>query len=163
MTVRFGAKTLSALAGLLFLVQGCAAPVAPLLPVAFPALIAGAGGGISYTLTNIAYRTMARSVEEVEAAVLQAGSKMSLKVSGVRHKRHKTEIKASTRAHSIKITLERLTPTLTKISVNAKRGWVFKDKTTAFEIIYQTEVALLGPDGVDRGPGGAPERGGQGL
>ena len=131
---------LGALAGL----SGCAAPVAPLLPVALPAVIAGAGGGISYTLTSIAYRTMTNPVEEVERATLKAAMMMSLRVDKVEHGEYNVEITATTRAHDISITLERLTPTLTRLSVNARRGLLFKDKTTAFEIIYNTEVALAG-------------------
>lgn len=130
------------LAAALFLAQGCATPVAPLLPLALPAVIAGAGSGISYTFTNIAYRTMTNPAEEVERGVLKAASNMSLKVVKVERKDSSIEISAKTRVHTITVTLERLTPTLTRISVNAKKGYVFKDKTTAFEVIFQTELAI---------------------
>lgn len=132
-------------AALALVLNGCAAvPVAPLLPAALPAVLAGAGGGISYTLTNIAYRTITSPIEEVERATLEASRGMSLKVLRRDRKYNKTEIMAVTRVHTIHITLERLTPTLTRMSVNAKRGFVFKDKNTAFEIIYQAEIALMG-------------------
>lgn len=127
------------------LLNGCAAvPVAPLLPAALPAVLAGAGGGISYTLTNIAYRTIAGPIEEVERATLEASRRMSLKVLRREREYNRTEITAVTRVHTIYITLERLTPTLTRMSVNAKRGVILKDKNTAFEIIYQVEIALMG-------------------
>ncbi|MCL4873016.1 DUF3568 family protein [bacterium] len=127
------------------LMNGCAAvPVAPLIPAALPAVLAGAGGGISYTLTNIAYRTITSPMEEVERATLEASRWMALKVIRREREHNKIELTAVTRVHTIYITLERLTPTLTRMSVNAKRGFVFKDKNTAFEIIYQSEIALMG-------------------
>lgn len=151
------------LAGALFLAHGCAAPVAPLLPIALPAVIAGAGGGISYTVTNIAYRTMTNPVEEVERGALRAAREMSLKVIKVERKELSVEIIARTRVHNISVVLERLTPALTRMSVNAKRGFLFKDKTTAFEIIYQTEMAITAY-AVERGspPGSARPRTEQG-
>ncbi len=131
------------LAGVVSFASGCGAvAVAPLLPVALPAVIAGAGGGISYTFTNIAYRTMTSPVEEVERATLRAAREMSLKVLKVERKDVSVEIIAATRLHDILVTLEKVTPNLTKMSVNAKRGYIFKDKTTAFEIIFQTQVAM---------------------
>src|SRR3990172_2974061 len=144
------------LAGILFFAHGCAAPVVPLLPIPLPAVIAGAGGGISYTVTNIAYRTMTNPVEEVERGALKAAREMSLKVIRVERKDLGVEIIARTRVHNISVTLERVTPTLTRMSVNAKRGFIFKDKTTAFEIIYQTELAIA-EYAVERGapPGSA--------
>ncbi len=124
---------------------GCAAaPVAPLLPAAVPAIIAGAGGGITYTFTNIAYRTITRPPEEVERAALKAMERMSVRVERLRHREYDTEIYARTRQLKIQINLERMTPTLTRMKVNAKKGLIFKDKNTAFEIIYQTEVFLSG-------------------
>ncbi|OGP14657.1 MAG: hypothetical protein A2054_04700 [Deltaproteobacteria bacterium GWA2_55_10] len=151
------------LAGILFFAHGCAAPVAPLLPIALPAVIAGAGGGISYTVTNIAYRTMTNPVEEVERGALKAARDMSLKVIKVERNALSVEIIARTRVHKITVTLERLTPTLTRMSVNAKRGFISKDKTTAFEIIYQTEMAITA-FAMERGiePGSARPRLGQG-
>lgn len=140
---RLKIQAVAALAALCL--AGCAAPVAPLLlPAAVPAIIAGAGGGISYTLTNIAYRTIASPAERVEEASLEALAHMSIRVTEVEHRRNETRITARTRQLTIYMTLERMTPALTRMSVNAKRNLFSKDKTTAFEIIYQTEVALTG-------------------
>lgn len=125
---------------------GCAAAPVTLLPAAVPAIIAGAGGGITYTFTNIAYRTITRAPEEIERATLRAMEKMSVRVRSVRHREYDTEIFASTRKLSIQINLERMTPTLTRMKVNAKKGLIFKDKNTAFEIIYQTEFFLAEAD-----------------
>ncbi|MBI2399920.1 MAG: hypothetical protein HYV23_02510 [Deltaproteobacteria bacterium] len=132
------------MAALAFLISGCAAAPVALLPAAVPAIIAGAGGGITYTFTNIAYRTITRPPEEIERAALKAMEKMSIRVENLRHKEYDTEIRARTRQLKIIITLERMTPTLTRMKVNAKKGLIFKDKNTAFEIIYQTEFFLSG-------------------
>ncbi|GEM_PF-2585873 len=129
---------------LALLMSGCAAAPVALLPAAVPAIIAGAGGGITYTFTNIAYRTMTRPPEEIERATLKAMEKMSIRVELLRHREFDTEIFASTRQLKIQINLERMTPTLTRMKVNAKKGLIFKDKNTAFEIIYQTEYFLSG-------------------
>lgn len=128
------------------LVSGCAAAPVALLPAAVPAIIAGAGGGITYTFTNIAYRTITRPSEEIERAALRAMEKMSIRVDGVSRGEHVTRISARARGLVIKIDLERMTPTLTRMRVNAKRGLVFKDKNTAFEIIFQTELAMAAAD-----------------
>lgn len=130
-----------------FLLSGCAAAPVAFLPAAVPAIIAGAGGGITYTFTNIAYRTMTRPPEEIEKAVLRAMEKMSIRVKSLKHEEYDTEIRARTRQLKIFITLERMTPTLTRMKVNAKKGLIFKDKNTAFEIISQTEYFLSGAGG----------------
>jgi len=131
---------------LAFFLSGCAAAPVALLPAAVPAIIAGAGGGITYTFTNIAYRTMTRPPEEIERATLRAMEKMSVRVESLSHSQYDTEIRARTRQLKINITLERMTPTLTRVKVNAKKGLIFKDKNTAFEIISQTEIALFEAD-----------------
>ncbi len=126
---------------LLFL-SGCAAPIS-LLPVVLPGVIAGAGAGISYSFTNIAYKTLTYPIEDVDRANRDALERMSVKVVKRKVKKNIIKIKAETRKLTIYITIESMTPTLTRIKVNAKRLLIFKDKTTAFEIIYQTERSLL--------------------
>lgn len=133
---------------------GCAAGVA-FLPVALPAIISGAGMGINYTFTNIAYKTMTYPADDVLSANLKALDKMSLEVLKVKRKKHGYMIKSRTRKHKIYITIERMTPTLTRMTVNAKRLLFFKDKTTAFEVIYQTERFLIG---LNNSPGEAKQK-----
>ena len=140
-----------------FFLSGCAAAPVALLPAAVPAIIAGAGGGITYTFTNIAYRTITRPPEETERATLRAMEKMSIRVEKLRHKEYDTEIYARTRQLKIIVTLERMTPTLTRMKVNAKKGLIFKDKNTAFEIIYQTEFFLTGAADAEKGAQALPK------
>ncbi|MBI5493203.1 MAG: DUF3568 family protein [Deltaproteobacteria bacterium] len=122
--------------------SGCAAPVA-LLPVVLPGVITGAGAGISYSFTNIAYKTLTYAIEDVDRANRDALERMSIRVVKRKVKKNSIKIKAETRKLAIYITMESMTPTLTRIKVNAKRLLIFKDKTTAFEVIYQTERSLL--------------------
>lgn len=142
---------------LVFLLSGCAAAPVALLPAAVPAIIAGAGGGITYTFTNIAYRTITRPPEEIERATLRAMEKMSIRVESLRRREYDTEIRARTRQLKIIVTLERMTPTLTRMKVNAKKGLIFKDKNTAFEIISQTEFFLTGAADAEKGAQAPPE------
>jgi hypothetical protein len=151
------------MAALALFLSGCAAAPVALLPAAVPALIAGAGGGISYTFTNIAYRTITRPPEEIERATLRAMEKMSIKVESLRHRDYDIEIKASTRQLKIKINLERMTPTLTSMKVNAKKGFIFKDKNTAFEIISQTELFLAKATVAEKGLRALPKSLQEGL
>ncbi|MBI5642249.1 MAG: hypothetical protein HY954_02110 [Deltaproteobacteria bacterium] len=138
-------RSLRVLAICLFLAaSGCAAAPIAFLPIALPAIIAGAGGGISYTLTNIAFKTMTYPMDEVAIASVKALDKMSMETIRRKDKKYGMEIKTGTRKLTVYITLEEMTPTLTRMEVNAKKGLFFKDKTTAFEIIYQTERFLLG-------------------
>ncbi len=142
-------KRMSAPGRVLFLallpfLAGCAAAPVALLPIALPALIAGAGSGVSYTFTNIAYKTMTYPMEDVAVASVRAMDKMSMETVERRDEDSMIVIKTRTRKLTIYITVEAMTPTLTKIEVNAKKLLIFKDKTTAFEIILQTERFLLG-------------------
>ncbi len=129
---------------MLFL-TGCGA-----LPIAFTALIpvvvSGAGGGVAYTITNIAYKTFSYPINKVEAASHKALGKMHIVVVERSEEEDWVQISAVTKRLRIYISLEHITPTTTKIKVNAKRGMVFKDKATATEIIEQTERILEGKE-----------------
>lgn len=114
------------LAGMVFSSAGCAS-----------VLVAGAGGGIAYTVTNIAYKTVSHPYERVEGAVHGALRKM-----GIREVEKKTtgsgiEITAATSVLTIYIEVEMLTPKSTKLCVDARKSLIFKDKATAAEIIEQ--------------------------
>lgn len=127
-----------------FFTVGCAGVPVALLPAALPTIISGAGGGISYTMTNVAYKVTTFPIDDVDLAVLKALRKMSIDITEKKDTRQKIKIAARTRKLYIYITLEFMTPTLTTLKVNAKKSLFFKDKTAAYEIIYQTERFLSG-------------------
>ncbi|MFQ5586889.1 MAG: DUF3568 family protein [Thermodesulfobacteriota bacterium] len=128
---------------LLLVITGCGAlPIA--ITALIPAVLSGAGGGVAYTITNVAYKTFSYPIEEVEGANKKALEKMDIEVVERKHKEDKVKITAETKRLKIYITLEIITPATTKIKVNAKRMVVLKDKPTATEIIEQTGKFLEG-------------------
>ena len=116
-----------------------------LLPLAAsPIVVSGAGGGVAYTLTNIAYKTVSYPIGNVEAALKRALKKMGIKEGERKSTNGVVTINTRTEKLVIEIELERVTPRTTRIKVNAKEGLVLKDKATATEIISQTEKVLEG-------------------
>lgn len=123
---------------------GCVAAPVALLPVAAPAVVAGASGGISYTFTNIATRTTNYPMEDVAEASLKALRKMGIEVLGSEKSDEQVYVRARTSKLYIYITVDYMTPVLTKLRVNVKKGLFFKDRETAFEIVLLTERFLQG-------------------
>ncbi len=122
----------------IFLLAGC-----EFLPLAVPIMVSGAGGGVAYTVTNVAYKTFSYPMKKVEGATHTALKKMAInEVKREANDDDTVRIIASTKKLNIYIDLEQITPATTKISVNAKRNTLLKDKATATEIIEQTERAL---------------------
>ncbi len=122
---------------LALLLSSCA-----LSPLAVPVALSGGTAGIDYTFTNIAYKTISRPEKAVEEALYRALRKMDIKVTKREASDGKVDIDGETPKLDIYISLENITPTVTKISVDAVHALIFKDKSTAAEIIVQTEKAL---------------------
>ncbi len=138
---RFRTVSAAAALGLCLLVSGCGA-----LPVTFlsvlPVMVSGAGGGIAYTMTNVAYQTFSFPGERVTASVHSALAKMEIPVDSTAEIEDGVEIVALTRKLSIYIEIEEITPSTTRVKVNAKRGAILKDKATAKEILVQIGAVL---------------------
>ena len=109
---------------------------------AVPAAVSSGAAGVDYTWTNNAYKTISSPVADVEAALNKALKKMDIKETKHKAVEGKVSVTAVTGNLDIHIELEKVTPTLTNIVVNAKKGVFFKDKATATEIIVQTEKNL---------------------
>ena len=107
-----------------------------------PAAVSGGAAGVDYTLTNNAYKTISSPVADVEAALNKALKKMDIKETKRKAEEGKVSVTAGTDNLDIHISLEKVTPTVTNIEVNAKKGIFLKDKSTATEIIVQTEKNL---------------------
>ena len=107
-----------------------------------PAAVSGGAAGVDYTFTNKAYKTISAPAADVEAALNKALKKMSIKETKRKAKEGKVSVTGVTGNLDIYIDLEKVTPTVTNIEVNAKKGVFFKDKATATEIIVQTEKNL---------------------
>ncbi len=106
--------------------------------------VTGAGVGINYTITNVAYKTFNYPIRDVEKATRKALKRMDIKFIAESDTEEGRRIKAATAQLDIIIDLERITSRATKIKVDAKKGPILKDKATAAEIIHQVERALEG-------------------
>lgn len=102
------------------------------------------GTAVSYTLDGIAYRTFTAPLPQVRTAALTALNNMRIKVSDKLKSDAGEMIKATAADREIEIELEVLSPKTTRIRTVAKQGWFFKDRSTATEIILQTEKILNG-------------------
>jgi len=107
-----------------------------------PTAVGGGAAGVDYSLTNNAYKTFSYPLAEVAIALRKALKKMDIRETGSANGKEKISISAATNDLVIDISLEKVTPTVTKIEVSAKRGVILKDKSTATEIIVQTEKNL---------------------
>lgn len=107
-------------------------------------LVTGASGGVAYTVTNIAYKTESFPIDKVESATRRALKNMGMVFTGKEKIEDGIRITAVTEGLDIYIDLERITSKSTKISVDARKNLVLKDKATATEIIAQIEKFLNG-------------------
>jgi len=119
---------------------GCAAAVVG-------AVAAGAGAGITYTLTNVASKTFDREYDEVYQATLQSLKHLSILVSETNRIEERgsvrmTKLTALTRDLTIYIAVERVSPNATRVTVDAQKDLIRKDKATATEILIQTSKFL---------------------
>ena len=105
-------------------------------------LVTGASGGVAYTITNVAYKTIVSPIDQVEFANRLALMKMRMKYVERMETENKVNIVAETSELNIYINLEKITPKTTKISVNAEKNIVMKDMATAVAIIEETEAML---------------------
>lgn len=104
--------------------------------------VTGAAQGIGYTLTNVAYRTFTFPQEKVRTAALQALKKMGLSYKEDEEMPDGVKIFAEAAAIKIEIRLTKVTAKATKMSVNAKKNLIIKDKALSVEIITQTGRGL---------------------
>ena len=119
--------------------QGCAGIGLTLFGVG--AGVSG-GTGVSYTLDSIAYKTFAASEADLRAATLQALKRMAIDVTETQKVETGTEITATAGDRTVEIEIDRITPKTSRMRVVVKKGWVFRDRATAGEIIVQTADTL---------------------
>jgi hypothetical protein len=100
------------------------------------------GTGVNYTLDSIAYKTFAASEAEVRAATLRTLKRMAMDVTENGATETGRQITAVAGDRTVDIELDRITPKTSRMRVNVKKGWLFRDRATAGEIIVQTENTL---------------------
>ena len=132
--------TIKAAAGIgwiccLCLLGGCA-------EVVVPGAFTGAGEYYRYTTSNVGRKTLMGNVGQVSAAARSALKKMDIELHAVNPEGSQTEIAASTGELDITIRMEPITAATTKVTVNAIKDYVIKDKATAAEILAQIQAEL---------------------
>ena len=117
------------LVGLALVGQGCASVAPPT--------------GINYTLDGIAFRTFSTPVDQMRRATLTTFKRMEMDVkSDDSNEEGGRELVALAGDRTIHVELEKLTARTTRMRITAKNGWLWRDRSTAGEIIVQTERAL---------------------
>ena len=105
----------------------------------------GSGAGISaststnYILDSIVYKTFTIPEPGVRKATLITLKRMAILVKENQATEAGTKIVAMAGDRTIEVELDRLTVRTTRMRVNVKQGWFFRDRATATEIIIQTE------------------------
>ena len=97
-----------------------------------------AGTGVNHTLSGIAYKTFTVPAERVHTATLETLAKMEMDITGDKKSENGRKITAKASDREISIELEPLTPRTTRMRVTVDEGVIFKDASTATEIIVQT-------------------------
>ena len=109
----------------------------PILTGCAALVVTGAGIGVSYTLTNVAYRSFSSPLNQVHEATIAALKEMDIKIVDDIKVVNGRSITADTMELDIVIDLERVTLKTTQIKVDARKNVLLKDKATAAEIINQ--------------------------
>jgi len=104
--------------------------------------ISGAAQYVKYSLDNIAHRTFCGNLDYLTTASLDALKRMNIHVSGVKKHDAGAKIFAIADDLDIVITLDPISTNATKISIDACKYAVIKDKATASEIISQIDALL---------------------
>jgi hypothetical protein len=106
------------------------------------AALTGAGVGVSYTLSNVAYRSFSSPLDRVHDATIAALKKMGIMIDDDTSSESGVTITAETRELNIIINLEKITSKTTQVKVDARKNFFLKDKATAAEIINQVGKIL---------------------
>jgi Protein of unknown function (DUF3568) len=104
--------------------------------------LTGAGVGVGYTLSNVAYRSFSAPVDRVHDATIDALKKMGIHIIDDSRSGDGRTITAVTSELDIIIDLEKITSKTTQVKVDARKNYLLKDKATAAEIINQVGIIL---------------------
>jgi hypothetical protein len=104
--------------------------------------LTGAGVGVGYTLSNVAYRSFSAPLDRVHDATIDALKKMGIHIIDDSRSGDGRTITAVTSELDIIIDLEKITSKTTQVKVDARKNYLLKDKATAAEIINQVGKIL---------------------
>jgi len=99
-------------------------------------------GRVSYTITNVAYKTFNFPQARVKVAAVEALKRMDMTILAYEKIGVERRIIAAAGELDINIKLEPITSTTTQMKVDVRKWPFLKDKATALEIIYQTNDIL---------------------
>ena len=134
---------------LLIAFQGCAGA-----GLAVMGATAGVGmsTGVEHTLNGVVYKTFTAPLASVRFAALKTLDQMDMPVKTDAKTEIGWEVSATAADRTIEIELERLTDGTTRMRVVADKGEIlFKDTSTATEIILQTAQILQGDSTPSKG------------
>lgn len=120
---------------LALLLPGCAV-------LALSALGAGAGVGIPYVVADCADRTLNYPYDQIYKATPEVLQKMDIALLEKVPTKRGEKIRALAHELDITINMEILTASATRVTVNATKNSLVKDKATAEEILNQLERIL---------------------
>ena len=114
----------------------------------FTIIAAGAITGVShymkYTMDNIAHRTFVADLQQVTQTTLDVLKRLRIKINTVSENENGASIYASANDLTIRIYLLPISDIATKVTVDAAKHTVLKDRATANEIISQIDYTLKG-------------------
>jgi hypothetical protein len=110
-----------------------------------------AGTAVSYTLDGIAYKTFAVSEDELRAATLKTLKQLDMKVTANQATESGRQITATAGDRTVEIELDRITGRTSRMRVVVKQGMFWRDRSTAGEIIAQTERTLENEPALTKG------------
>jgi hypothetical protein len=110
------------------------------------AIIAGGATGtqklLEYTFENVARKTFTTKLNTVRDVSVEALEQMGLSHEKTGQTDTGFEISARTKGLTVEIEIEQVTRQVSRVTVNAKRGWFRKDYATAKEIVQRMELLI---------------------
>lgn len=99
-----------------------------------------AQAGVDHSLSGIAQKTFTAPIDDVHIATLQSLERMQIPVTDMNEIEPGWKIQGTTETRAIDVELEKITSNTTRMQVIVKKhdDIIFKDSSTATEIIVQT-------------------------
>jgi hypothetical protein len=135
--------------------SGCAAAALPAVGLAAMSGTASTAAkvGVEHTIGGRVARTFAVPLADVRAAVRESFGELRLTVTRDELLTDETAvIEAEARQREIEVSLEPVSPALTRLTIVVKQGWLGRDVTTAGELIAQTSHVLDVRSGASASP-----------
>jgi hypothetical protein len=136
------------------LLPGCAAVVLPAAAVSVLGAAAGAAvqAGTEYTASGAAYRTLVVPVDEVAWAMHQTFQTMGFAIERDEATAEGRRMTVRAEDRTIKVRVQRLSAATSRIRLLVTQDLIFRDRSTASEILAQLEATLVRDGKLGRRP-----------